>query len=113
MKRDSLAYRAKASVLLLVYLALLATAALHVHRPIGEICHECLAHADHPAHVDSVKLVPHDCLVCQLLGTAYIAPTLCAVAVDVSMLVRRVEPCAAAPCRRAVVVPRLRAPPCC
>lgn len=113
MKRDNTAYRAKATLLLLVYLSLLATAAFHVHRPVGEVCHECLAHADHPTHVDSVKLVPHDCLVCQLLGTAYIAPTLCAVVVAAGMLVHRVEPCPAAPCRRAVAGPRLRAPPCC
>lgn len=59
-------------LLLVVYLSLVAASAVHVHRPVAELCGQCLAHAEHPAHIDSEDLAPHECLLCQLIAASYI-----------------------------------------
>lgn len=101
-------------VLLVAYLPVLLTSALHTHeRPTAPLCNQCAHHEAHPIHFAEAQVNLQDCLLCHLMTFSYFGVAMVAAA-TVPLPVSRL---ASSFCRRVVLCPRrtaaLRAPPAC
>ena len=108
--------RISAWILLAAFLPLLVVSSFHTHRlPSAEadVCHQCVAHEAHPAHLGVPVVTVHDCVFCHLMSFQYLgsAALLAAVLLPVSVAVSMGVPSAVVAGR--VCRPSLRAPPCC
>ena len=103
-------------LLLLVYLPMLIAVTFHHH---GEaqgtqadfLCADCAHHVHHDGHLIALQNTMHDCVLCQLQSTPYLAPSLLVwVAFAVLHLSPRRAFCSPCLCR-AKGVKSTRAPP--
>lgn len=70
-----------ARLLLLVYIPMMIAVSLHHHGEAHHIdaavhCEYCLHHIHHSGHIQPSQHPMHDCVLCQLQSTVYLAPAL-------------------------------------
>ena len=68
-------------LLLLVYIPMLLAVTFHHHgeaRPAVDVsyCEDCAHHVHHHGHLLALQDTTHDCVLCQLQSTFYLAPAL-------------------------------------
>lgn len=110
-KRSRLAW-----LLLLVYVPMLIALTLHHHdeaqvsSPVS-VCQDCAHHVHHDGHISPLQHAVHDCVLCQLQNTPYVAATLILLpAIAISYSVVRLYYHAECPTQRANGI-NTRAPP--
>ena len=104
-------------LLLLVYVPMMTAVTLHHHgeaQTDGDLveCQDCARHVRHSGHLLSLQHALHDCVLCQLQSTLYIAPALQVLAASLVLrpIMHRV---ACVHCQqRTSDVRSTRAPPC-
>ena len=103
-------------LLLLVYLPMLLAVTFHHHGEAQRThadfyCDDCVHHVHHDGHLIALQNTMHDCVLCQLQSTPYLAPSLVVwVAIAVLHLSPRRAFCSPCLCR-AKGVKSTRAPP--
>ena len=103
-------------LLLLVYIPMLLVVTFHHHgeaqgSQAGFYCVDCAHHIHHDGHLIVLQNTMHDCVLCQLQSTPYLAPSLVVwIAIAVLHLSPRRAFCSPCLCR-AKGVKSTRAPP--
>ncbi|MBO7100431.1 MAG: hypothetical protein J6V98_00220 [Bacteroidales bacterium] len=108
--------RISAWVLLAAFLPLLVVSSVHTHRlpsSEAEVCHQCVAHEAHPAHLGVPVVSVHDCVFCHLMSFYYLGSAALLVAVLLPVCLAGSMGLPSAVVAGRVGLPGLRAPPCC
>lgn len=105
--------RFAAWVLLVAYLPLLVSSAVHMHQPTATVCDDCAHHVEHPSHYAESAVTMQDCIFCHVASVAYFGVALTALAAPLVVVVReRICRCLRVSGTRDSGV-SLRAPPVC
>lgn len=86
--------RFAAWVLLVAYLPLLVSSAVHMHQPTATMCDDCAHHVEHPSHFAESAVTMQDCMFCHVASIVYFGVALTALVVPLVMVVReRIRRC--------------------
>lgn len=69
-----------ARLLLMVYVTMMAVVAFHHHDEMAMAdvvaCEDCAHHVHHSGHIYALQAAMHNCVLCQLQDTPYLAPSI-------------------------------------